>query len=346
MSRSIRLGLAAAVTASLLSLAAAPAGAQVPEVPPLGFEIDRTEGAPGEVVNGQVDVADVEENCTTDLDEFRTEEGDFFQGIVALVEHVYGEPVLDDPTNFEELAAVLIGVIAVGALFDEAIGQQIFEQTFVMTFADIATQDPVGEIGNFDPATGEGSVTVPDIEPGLWAVAATCVVPTSDPAEIEAALGEITPIVEGLDLSGFGFSEPFPTVTEILLAALEGGDFTVLLEEVGPSLLAPLMVPQALGVQLFNVLPDPQDLIADIVADIDGLVADGELKAGQARGLTRPLDNASRSLDGDKVGPACNQLANFVAEANDKVADGALDPAAAADLIAQAEAIQTQLGCT
>ena len=346
MSRSIRLGVVAAVATSLLALAVAPAGAQVPEVPPLGFQIDRTEGAPGEIVNGQVDVADVEANCTTDLEEFQSDDGAFLQGILALIEHVFGEPVVTVPTNSEELGTVLIAVIAAGASFDSAIGQQVLDQTFVMTFADIATQDPVGDTGNFDPTTGEGSVTVPDIEPGLWAVAATCVAPTTDPAAIEAALGEITAVAEGLDLSGFGFSEPFPTATEILVAALEGGEFTALLEEVGPSLLAPLMVPQALGVQLFNVLPDPQDLIADIVADIDDLVADGELKAGQARGLTRPLDNASRSLARDQVGPACNQVANFVAEANDKVADGALDPAAAADLIAQAEAIQAQLGCT
>ena len=103
----------------------------------------------------------------------------------------------------------------------------------------------------------------------------------------------------------------------------------------------------SIGGFLFDELPaDPQDLIADVIADIEGLAADGELKAGQALGLTRPLDNATRSLDRDKIGPACNQLGDFVAEANDKVADGALSPAAAADLIAQVEAIQAQLDCT
>jgi hypothetical protein len=91
---------------------------------------------------------------------------------------------------------------------------------------------------------------------------------------------------------------------------------------------------------------DPRKLIGAVITDIDGLVAAGELKVGQARGLTRPLVNAVRSLDRDKIRPACNQLADFVAEANQKVADGALTAAAAEDPIARAEAIQAQLGCT
>ena len=90
---------------------------------------------------------------------------------------------------------------------------------------------------------------------------------------------------------------------------------------------------------------DPRKLVADVITDIHGLVADGELKVGQARGLTQPLANAIRSLDRDKIRPACSQLADFVAEANQKVADGALTAAAAEDLIAQAEAIQERLRC-
>ena len=34
-----------------------------------------------------------------------------------------------------------------------------------MTFADFA-QNPLGTLGHFDPVTGVGSVTVPDIDPG------------------------------------------------------------------------------------------------------------------------------------------------------------------------------------
>ena len=92
--------------------------------------------------------------------------------------------------------------------------------------------------------------------------------------------------------------------------------------------------------------PDPQEAVADVIADIGDLVAGDELKAGQARGLTRPLDNAIRSLAGERVESACDQLHDFVAEAKQKVSDGALSPAAAADLIAQVEAIQAELDCT
>ena len=61
-------------------------------------------------------------------------------------------------------------------------------QTFVMTFASVVTQQPVGELGHFDPTTGAGSVVVPNVAPGLWAVAATCVGPSLDLDFLEAGI--------------------------------------------------------------------------------------------------------------------------------------------------------------
>jgi hypothetical protein len=88
----------------------------------------------------------------------------------------------------------------------------------------------------------------------------------------------------------------------------------------------------------------PQEAIADIQDEIDGLVDDGVLKKGQANGLTQPLDNAIRSLNKGKTAAACNQLADFIAEVNAKT-PAPLDAATAADLIADAQAIQTAIGC-
>ncbi len=371
MRRGVRLAVAGAVAGALTMTAAAPAGAQEP----LGFQIDTTEGLAGDVVTGQVNTADVAQHCNADAGELQARfdatqlalqdlvdvylPGASFDGIAVII---------DEPITIESLDELTESVVAYGSTFtvaqqvsaDPDLAAEAFPQTFLMTFADISTQEPVGERGNFDPATGEGSVVVPDLDPGLWAVAAACVSPSTDPGTLQDAVSTnsalVAPFVEQVINSqgfqqdwealtgepfGFPLTIPDETAPEFLIfflalsAALEFQDQ-----------LVPAMVePDALGVQLFNILADPRELIADVIADIDGLVADGELKTGQARGLSRPLHNATRSLDGDKIGPACSQLADFVAEANQKVADGALSPAAAADLIAQVEAIQAQLDC-
>lgn len=342
MRRSLQLAVAGVAAGALTVTAAAPAGAQEP----LGVEIDITEGAPGEVVTGQVNTADVAEHCITDVEEFQDV---FLERTEGIVNIFFGDDVIDEISNAEGVALTLLALIALGVSFDDATAAQVLDQTFVFTFADIATQEPVGEVGNFDPATGEGSVTVPDIEPGLWAVAAACVSLSTDPDTVLEGLSA------GADflMEEFGVPETFePTppldfIAEFFGLSLEDlEELQEFLTPIGPTLLQPLVTPDALGAQLFNVLPDPRDLIADVIADIEGLVADGELKAGQARGLRRPLDNAIHSLNGDRTGPACSQLADFVAEANQKVADGALSPGAADDLIAQVGAIQAQLGCT
>ena len=89
----------------------------------------------------------------------------------------------------------------------------------------------------------------------------------------------------------------------------------------------------------------PQEAIADIQDAIDGLVDDGSLKKGQANGLTKPLDSAIRSLDKGNIVAACNQLTDFIAEVNAKT-PSPLDGATAAALIADAQAIQSAIGCT
>jgi hypothetical protein len=60
----------------------------------------------------------------------------------------------------------------------------------VLTFADLATQEPVGELSSFDPVTGVGPVVVPDVTPGPWAVAAVCIAPTLDLEALDAGIGK------------------------------------------------------------------------------------------------------------------------------------------------------------
>ena len=88
----------------------------------------------------------------------------------------------------------------------------------------------------------------------------------------------------------------------------------------------------------------PQDAIDSLQDKIDALVDDGVLKRGQANGLEQPLQNAIRSLNKGKINAACNQLDDFIVEVNDKTPNP-LDTATAADLIADAQAIQVAIGC-
>ena len=61
---------------SLPVVMAVPAGAQEE----LGFEINPTEGTPGDVVTGLVDPADVAEHCTTDLEAFQARFQELLEG--------------------------------------------------------------------------------------------------------------------------------------------------------------------------------------------------------------------------------------------------------------------------
>jgi hypothetical protein len=88
----------------------------------------------------------------------------------------------------------------------------------------------------------------------------------------------------------------------------------------------------------------PQEAIGNLQSDIHTLVDDGVLKNGQANGLTKPLDNAIRSLDKGKTADACNQLQDFISEVNAKTPEP-LDAATAAGLIAEADAIRAAIGC-
>ena len=91
--------------------------------------------------------------------------------------------------------------------------------------------------------------------------------------------------------------------------------------------------------------PTPEEQITSLAAAVENLVADGDLKPGQATGLTKPLQNALRSLARGQVASACAQLGDFSAEVARKVADGALTPAEGAALSALAMNISAALGC-
>ena len=165
--------------------------------------------------------------------------------------------------NHDQLSYVLTLAVALGIAADlGGAAQGALPQTFVMTFAEIATQEPVGELGSFDPTTGVGSVQVPDVMPGPWAVAAACVGPVFDLDLLEAGIREggayLMSIGAVFGADGPSSPEFIAFMQDFLDTDLEGFELLVaFVQAIGPNLLQPIVTPDALGVQIFTVLgPD------------------------------------------------------------------------------------------
>jgi hypothetical protein len=233
------------------------------QTPTLGFTIDPTEGLPGEIVNGQVDTDDIDEYCVTDLTEFEARFAELLSDPDLFNAGGVGGALFDrffptgdfDYESCQQLSYGFTGIVTGGIasnLFGSA--EEALPQTFVMTFADIATQEPVGEMGNFDPDTGEGSVVVPDVDPGLWAVAATCVGPSFDIDTLEAGIRENGDYLEGIGMPCDGDINSPEFAQFIEDVAGEGANLFDFLMVVGPTLIENIVTPDALGIQLFTVL--------------------------------------------------------------------------------------------
>jgi hypothetical protein len=330
--------------------AAGPARAQAP----LGFTIDPTQGVPGTVVTGQVDPADVAESCVTDIAEFQQQflavfEGPFASGSTEAELFQRFFPGQSDFIfeNCDQLAYSITGITVFGIAqnFNGA-AETAFPQSFVLTFADLATQEPIGELSTFDPVTGTGTVVTPDLPPGPAPIAAICISPTLDIDALEAGIRETGDFLRSIGLTDEICDPNIPEFAAFVEEFLgPGADLFAFLEAIGPDVIQNIVEFDALGLQIFTVLGQPPERINDLIADIEALVASGQLKANKARALIQHLTNVLRKLDRGKLRPACAQLDAFVKVVNARVKAKALSEAAAAPLIAEAESIAEQLGC-
>ncbi len=89
----------------------------------------------------------------------------------------------------------------------------------------------------------------------------------------------------------------------------------------------------------------PQDLIADLIAQIEALVAEGALAQNKAKPLITKLESVSDKLDGEQLGAACNQLGAFLNQVNAYIGNGTLTEAQGQALIAATQAIEASIGC-
>src|SRR5262245_44638077 len=238
---------------------------------PLGFTIDPTSGRPGDTVSGQVNPADVAAHCVTALEPFQARFTDLLNGpfVGGAAEGELPQTWFPDPNNIvyentNQLAYVLTLAVVLGISNDigGAAGTAL-PQTFVMTFADF-NQQPLGPLGHFDPATGVGSVVVPDLAPGAYPVAATCVGPSFDlnvlRAGVEASGAFLTSINAQCGPDGPSSPEFIQFMRNFLGPDAPADTFELLIAfvgKIGPTLLQPIVTPDALGVQLFTVLPPP-----------------------------------------------------------------------------------------
>jgi hypothetical protein len=257
-------GIAAVLMAG--ALAAGPARAQAP----LGFTIDPTQGFPGSVVSGQVDPADVAASCVTDLAEFQARFSDVALNVLAynaptppdLLWQRFFPPdtpdLLSVITSHDQLAYTLTLLVTIGIATNQGgAAEAALPQTFVMAFADLATQNPIGELGSFDPVTGVGSVVVPDLTPGTHPVVATCIGPNPDRDALEAGIRESgaflasigAPVVSPLDPAFEAFAQSYLGSTAVGFELL-----TEFATAIGPNLVQNIAQFDALGLQLFTVL--------------------------------------------------------------------------------------------
>ncbi len=251
------VGVATALVAATFGFAGAPVGADdapgIPDVPPLGFSIDPSQGVVGSTVNGQVDVDDIAANCITDPREFISQFVDPDNPTGTMTPYLeialgFGNslnPATADPALL--LAAQVGAAFPIGIAADllqpepTGVADAAVQATMIMGFADLATASPIAPYGNFDPSTGVGSTPVPDIDGGSQVVIATCVgLPDELDPEAYAAAVEA-----GAEYIRENFDEPYPS--------FGSEEFNAVAADIAPAILVNLVEPMALGIATFCV---------------------------------------------------------------------------------------------
>ncbi|MDZ7676846.1 MAG: hypothetical protein U5K30_17500 [Acidimicrobiales bacterium] len=217
-----------------MALASAMAVTQVGAgaTPPL--TINPSEGDPGDLIAAQVDPTLVDENCITEVTDVQSAMSDtVLPAWQSFFPSIGWDGSFASVSDYDQAAALLGNLIFQGIASDTGgAAGQLLSNTFVLSFADIATQQPLAT-SSFDPATGEGQLTVPDdVDPGLYAVAGTCVFPQVTQDTFDASIAAVAAQLES-ELGPFD-SEDWDTLAEVGAQA----------EPAAETLITPLMAPQ------------------------------------------------------------------------------------------------------
>ena len=272
----------------------------------LGLSISTNQGYPGDNVACHVVPADITAQCNTTIESLEaaiSPTADKMANDNTFITIYFPECV--DPSSpdctvfrpnytYEQEAYVVIAFAAIGisANVDFGFGaatEVALPQTFVLTFAEIATQTPVGQRSLFDMTTGEGSITVPNIAPGLWALAAACVEPNIDliPDAITAGAAF---------LQALGVPLMFPDGDTFITELLTNPMSPWFINTIAPDMLPPLMVPKGLGVALFTI---PQ--CGNHVVELGEQCDDGNTVDGDCCSSTCQFEMAGAPCDDNNV---------------------------------------------
>jgi alpha-tubulin suppressor-like RCC1 family protein len=90
----------------------------------------------------------------------------------------------------------------------------------------------------------------------------------------------------------------------------------------------------------------PQERAEGLMGEVTFLVQQGALSQQQARGLIAKVQAAERSMNGNRIGPACNQMDSFANQVSLLITTDALSPTLGQALANAANALKAALGCT
>jgi hypothetical protein len=99
-----------------------------------------------------------------------------------------------------------------------------------------------------------GSVVVPNLDPGVYPIAATCVRPTLDVDLLAAGIERNGAFLQSLGMPADINSPEFQEFVENFPGA--NGDVFAFLNIIGPTLIQNIVTPGALGVQFYTILAD------------------------------------------------------------------------------------------
>jgi hypothetical protein len=99
------------------------------------------------------------------------------------------------------------------------------------------------------------------------------------------------------------------------------------------------------GIAIAVVPPSPQDQVAALIADINALIAGGDLAENKAGSLLNKLDQILASLANEQTAAACGQLSAFSNQVSAYVNSGTLTAAEGQSLLDAVNALESDLGC-
>lgn len=166
--------VAASLTTAAGLFVGSPAGQGLPTIN-LKESISPAQGAPGTSISVHINPGQAQSVCLNTAKATQQLQGMATQ-------------LLASPTSLAVGTTAVLTAVQAAALHNVA-------ALYALAFADIATQAPVAsKAPGWDPVSGSGSITAPNVKPGTYAVAAVCLgLQMPSASAVNAALSGMSP---------------------------------------------------------------------------------------------------------------------------------------------------------